>query len=381
MRLAFISTMADAAWGGSEELWAEAALRAVGEGHQVLGCIGPKMEGHAKVERLKKAGIQILVRPRQAGNSAARLHERLIRRGVRMFRTPRLVSPYEGLVHFQPDILCISCGHTFDLLWDQALQGLLMKLQKPYYIINQYNDERKVLGLDDANKLRALFDAAKEVFFVSQRNLCVARRQVLSEITNARVVRNPVNISDPSIIPFPDNVTTHFACVARLDCYYKGQEILIEILSSAKWKERNWKLNLYGMGPDEAYLQELVSFYKLSDRVVLKGHVTDIRRLWEENHLHLMPSTGEGTPLALVEAMLCGRPAVVTDVGGNAEIIEEGKTGFIAESASVKSFDKALEIAWLNKSNWHKMGKRAHEAAIHIIDRDPGKTLLNLIVA
>ena len=54
-------------------------------------------------------------------------------------------------------------------------------------------------------------------------------------------------------------------------------------------------------------------------------------------------------PLALVEAMLCGRTAVVTDVGGNAEWIEDGETGFVAEAATAKSFGAALkERGWPN---------------------------------
>jgi glycosyltransferase involved in cell wall biosynthesis len=46
-----------------------------------------------------------------------------------------------------------------------------------------------------------------------------------------------------------------------------------------------------------------------------------------------MASSGEGKPLALTEAMLCGRPAVVTDVGGNAELVSDRVTGFVTQSA------------------------------------------------
>ena len=41
------------------------------------------------------------------------------------------------------------------------------------------------------------------------------------------------------------------------------------------------------------------------------------------NHLLVLPSRAEGTPIALVEAMICARPAVVTDVGGNVEWLED----------------------------------------------------------
>ena len=47
------------------------------------------------------------------------------------------------------------------------------------------------------------------------------------------------------------------------------------------------------------------------------------------NHVHAMPSRIEGLPLVLIEAMLCGRPVVATDVAG-AEVIEDEVTGFLA---------------------------------------------------
>ncbi len=51
--------------------------------------------------------------------------------------------------------------------------------------------------------------------------------------------------------------------------------------------------------------------------------------IWAANHLLVMPSRFEELPLAMVEAMLCARPVVATDVAGHKEIIEEGVTGFL----------------------------------------------------
>src|SRR5262249_46331394 len=109
------------------------------------------------------------------------------------------------------------------------------------------------------------------------------------------------------------------------------------------------------------------------------GHVPDIRGIWADNHLLVLPSRSEGTPLSLVEAMLCGRPAVVTDVGGNAEWITEPDTGFIAEAPSTRSVAGALERAWTARHLWAEMGERAHEKARRQVDPDPGGTLLNII--
>ena len=94
-----------------------------------------------------------------------------------------------------------------------------------------------------------------------------------------------------------------------------------------------------------------------------------------------MASRTEGTPLALVEAMLCGRPSVVSDVGGNLEWVVEPRNGFIAEAPSVRSFGAALERAWAARADWEAIGKAAHHDALGLIDPTPGKSLLELITA
>jgi L-malate glycosyltransferase len=88
----------------------------------------------------------------------------------------------------------------------------------------------------------------------------------------------------------------------------------------------------------------------------------------------------EGMPLAIVEAMICGRPSVVTNVGGISEWIEEEKSGFLARSATTTSIEDTLEKAWQHKERWKEMGLYAHKKAMQLYDPNPGKTLLELIL-
>jgi glycosyltransferase involved in cell wall biosynthesis len=169
------------------------------------------------------------------------------------------------------------------------------------------------------------------------------------------------------------------ACVARLSAAYKGQDLLLETLAGDAWRGRDWHLSFCGSGPDRAHLEGLARLYGLADRVQWKGHLPDVRSIWAEHEILVLPSRSEGTPLALVEAMVCGRPAVVTDAGGNAERIEEGVSGFVAEGATVRSFAAALERAWASRDRWREMGGRAREVALSRLDPDPGSSLLTLL--
>src|SRR5205085_10355923 len=139
------------------------------------------------------------------------------------------------------------------------------------------------------------------------------------------------------------------------------------------------KLNIFGVGADENTLKEMANANRLSEKLVFHGKTADIRKLWSENHLLIMPSLMEGMPLAIVEAMLCGRPSVVTNVGDHAEWIRDAVDGFIAASADVSSLEKAMQTAWSKKESWKAMGISAHEHARRVYDPEPGKTLLEYI--
>jgi Glycosyl transferases group 1 len=56
-----------------------------------------------------------------------------------------------------------------------------------------------------------------------------------------------------------------------------------------------------------------------------------------------MPSRYEGLPIVIVEAMLCERTVVATNVAGHSEVIEDGISGFLAHAPTVASVAKALE--------------------------------------
>jgi glycosyltransferase involved in cell wall biosynthesis len=108
-----------------------------------------------------------------------------------------------------------------------------------------------------------------------------------------------------------------------------------------------------------------------TDRVRFAGFTKDIQEVWKQNHVLVMPSRFEGLPLAIVEAMLCGRPVVATDVAGHSEIIEDGTTGFLASAPTIAAVREALERAWQSRSELHRMGQLARVRVRRLVPRDP----------
>ncbi|MFH7024936.1 MAG: glycosyltransferase family 4 protein [Heteroscytonema crispum UTEX LB 1556] len=378
-RIAIISTMGAFPWGGSEYLWAVMAEQALLEGHEVLISVYDWSLNHPSIIQLQQQGAQILPRPRFS-RFFSRIWQRITQK-ILFLKKLSSKSPYDVIFNCKPDVICISQGHVYDATFYQSdLVKLLNSTSIPYLIVSQLNVDTFTLDSNSQKVAQKVFSQAAYHVFVSNHNLRLAERQLAQSLPNAVVLQNPVNLSDLSMVPWPYQSTISFATVARLDVAFKGQDVLFETLSLPIWQQRNWQFHLYGAGPDQAYLEALAKYYRIADRVKFIGHVNDVRSIWLDNHILLLPSRAEGTPLALVEAMLCGRPAVVTDVGGNAEWIEDEQTGFIAEAPTAKSFGAALNRAWLALNHWKQMGMKAHEYATTKLDNSPGRSLLKLII-
>lgn len=279
----------------------------------------------------------------------------------------------------KPDIILYN-GTCYSITSEKKLLKRLSNSKSLFFILGHFNrEDGGDLPVTNINTVKLAYSRSKKVLFITRRSIENAKRHLAMEIPNAFVVRNPVNMDSTESIPLTNTGTVQFAMVGNLRIIHKGQDIGLAVLSSGMWKQRSWHLNVYGSGEDEMRLKDLVAFLGLKNNVTFHGRVADIRELWQHNHLLLMPSYMEGMPLAIVEAMICGRPSVVTDVGGHKEWIEDGVHGFIAEAPTVSSFGNALERAWKERDNWDTIGKAAHEKAMRLYDPSAGRTFLNLL--
>jgi glycosyltransferase involved in cell wall biosynthesis len=377
MRILFV-TFSTVPFGSNDLLWYRAAERAIDKGHDVVVSVCDwSSRNSPKYATLAKKGAVIDYRPsyeRRLSFLARqwdRVWDKLGRdRGVYWRRLFSRVGP-DVVVACAPDTYHFATPGGFVDYWnDRSL---------PFVTISQLNSEAGSLRSPVYRRARPYFQKAEACVFVSQRNLEVARRQLCLALPNAVVLDNPPDLEDCSYIAFPSEETCSLAAVARLECGVKGQDLLLQALSQPRWRARDWHCSIVGDGPDKGYLADLIRFLDLSDRVRLLGHIPNVRDVWKNHALLLMCSLAEGKPLALTEAMYCGRPAVVTDVGGNGELIQEGRTGFLAESATVQNFANALERAWLARDRWQAMGLEAHHQ-IHLRqETPPEKRLLDVI--
>jgi glycosyltransferase involved in cell wall biosynthesis len=359
MRLAFYSTMHGAPWGGSEELWGQAAVRLKEEGHEVFASVEWWPQLSERVTRLRRHGIQVFTR-RSRPTEVLKRSWRKLRGGVR--------RDLEALIRNKPDIVVISQGTALE-----GIEGIacVHRARVPFVIVVQCNTEVWWPYDELSVQMGTVFRAAQRVFCVSHHNLDLLEHQVGCSLPNGEVVWNPYGVRHEQQLrwPVPDGVLK-LACVARLDPLSKGQDLLLPLLARPEWRERPLEVNFFGSGWCARTLRDWADRLQLTS-VRFHGHVEDISKVWEHNHMLILPSRFEGLPLALVEAMWCARPALVTDVGGNAELCIDGSTGFVAAAPTEDLLARTLERAWSQRLDWEGMGRAARLRVEQLAPRDP----------
>lgn len=133
--------------------------------------------------------------------------------------------------------------------------------------------------------------------------------------------------------------------VARLS-EPKDHGNLLRAFAVAVSKRPELRLMLVGDGELRSSIQNMIQECDLEQHVEMLGRRSDIPELLEAMDLFVLPSRREGFPIAVLEAMACGKPVVATDVGGVSEIISNGEDGIIVPPENSNALaDAILKLA------------------------------------
>jgi glycosyltransferase involved in cell wall biosynthesis len=106
---------------------------------------------------------------------------------------------------------------------------------------------------------------------------------------------------------------------------------------------RDWVLLIAGDGPLSIDLRAEAARLNLGARVRFLGARENIEALYNAADALVMSSIFEGLSVALLEAASAGLPCIVTDVGGNAEVVVHGVTGYVVPPADPSAFAAAMQ--------------------------------------
>jgi glycosyltransferase involved in cell wall biosynthesis len=118
-------------------------------------------------------------------------------------------------------------------------------------------------------------------------------------------------------------------------------------------------LILVGDGPERANLEKMASSLKLNSKILITGFKEDTHRFYNIMDMFLLTSFSEGTAMTLLEAMASSLTCIVTDVGGNPEIVVDSQTGFVIPSDDEKALASVICGLLKNKDLLKKMGQAA----------------------
>jgi sugar transferase (PEP-CTERM/EpsH1 system associated) len=124
------------------------------------------------------------------------------------------------------------------------------------------------------------------------------------------------------------------------------------------------RLLIAGDGPLKAQAITLLEENQLTDHFWLPGECNDVAEIMRRLDIFVLPSLAEGISNTILEAMATGLPVIATDVGGNPELVIDGKTGsLIAANDIVLMAEKILDYA-NSAEKRHQHGQNAHQRVL-----------------
>lgn len=123
-------------------------------------------------------------------------------------------------------------------------------------------------------------------------------------------------------------------------------------------------LAVVGDGELRASLEATAQRMHLADRVHFTGWMTDVAAVVSDLDVVALTSRNEGTPVSLIEAAACGRPAVATRVGGVAAVVEHGVNGYLARPGDPEQVAGMIDHLLAEPEIRHRMGE-AGRARVH----------------
>jgi len=146
--------------------------------------------------------------------------------------------------------------------------------------------------------------------------------------------------------------------VGRLN-WAKDHAMLIDAFSRMRERQARDRLVIVGDGELRESLLSQIATTGLDDAVKLAGDRSDVAEILHAFDVFAMTSVTEGYSIALLEAAAAGLPAVVSAVGGNAEIVQHGSTGLVVEMRTVEAFCTAFDRLAADVDGRRRMGESA----------------------
>ena len=184
------------------------------------------------------------------------------------------------------------------------------------------------------------------------RTIVLCRADAAKYHFPTQVVYNPLTLTPAAT---SHGTSRRFLAVGRLSRLHKGFDLLVEAFRLFARRDKEWTLDIVGEGSEEARLRQLITDYRLQDRVRLHPFTQHVQTYYHEAQVYVLSSRWEGFGLVLVEAMAHGLPVVSSDLPTSREIM--GDFGLYFPVGDVGSLARQLWAA--TRLDWPRKSREA----------------------
>lgn len=150
----------------------------------------------------------------------------------------------------------------------------------------------------------------------------------------------------------------------------KGVDRAIAVMEVLKNRNISATLHVLGEGPHRAELENMIREKGLEERVFLRGFVEDVRGELASCQLFLFTSWGEGTSIAVIEAMALGLPVVAYQAPAMDELIISGETGYLVAPNDIKGLSDQVQTLLSNQALRQQLSEQAQNRVKTIFSFD-----------
>ena len=200
-------------------------------------------------------------------------------------------------------------------------------------------------------------ELAVETAIVPPERACVIRNAVADSGLPSEAAR--LRARESLRLPAEATVVGTVGRLAR----QKAPGVLLE--AAALLRDRNKvRFLVAGDGPLARRLARLADESGVADRVTFAGHRNDVADLYAATDIYVQPSLWEGSPYAVLDAMVRGLPVVASDIPGHRDMVMDGSTGLLVPAGDPPALARAIRSLLDDEEDGRRLGRAGRELVL-----------------